>query len=159
MNGMSENVSRTFSHFDFPRVMSHAIGTPVMTSRRETSRATVNEFLIASSARAISFGRLRTSCIVSHLMSIPSIGGNKINAKKIAIAVKYTPYLTAFLDESLSQNSLSLGLCNCFSADSVLQLLLFRFSFVFLTDKFSVEIDVSLPVESHHCRALLTLGL
>ena len=50
-----------------------------------------------------------------HLIIIPSIGGSKINAKNIATAVKYTPYLTDFFDESLSKVSVILCFSNCFS--------------------------------------------
>jgi hypothetical protein len=96
--------------------MSHAIGIPVTMSKAETNKATVKEFSIALSARAMSCGWFRTCCIVFHLIIIPSIGGNSINAKNIVTAVKYTPYLTDFFDESLSKASVILCLSNCFSA-------------------------------------------
>jgi len=122
MKGMSERVSKTFSHFDFPRVISHAIGIPVTTSRAETSKAIVKEFSMALNARAMSLGCCRISCIAFHLIIIPRIGGNNINAKNTITAVKYTPTFNAGFDESLSKTSVILVLDNVFRLDFGLQL-------------------------------------
>jgi hypothetical protein len=56
MNGKSANVSRALNHFDFPRVISQAIGIPAKTSNAETSSAIANEFATALSVRPISCG-------------------------------------------------------------------------------------------------------
>jgi len=52
--------------------------------------------------------------MVDHLIIIPSIGGSNIMAKKMITPAKYTPYLTAFFDESISNVSMILCLDNCF---------------------------------------------
>lgn len=44
MKGMSARVSRTFSHLDFPREISHARGSPVIMSNNETRMAIMKEF-------------------------------------------------------------------------------------------------------------------
>ena len=56
MKGMSERVSKTLSHFDFPRVIIHAIGTPATTSMNETKKATAKDAAIALKASDMSFG-------------------------------------------------------------------------------------------------------
>lgn len=88
MNGMSDTVSKTFSHFDFPRVINQAIGTPVATSNADTNKAIMKEFSTALRARDIRAGWFRTCCIVFHLIIIPRIGGSNINAKNSITAVK-----------------------------------------------------------------------
>jgi hypothetical protein len=43
---------------------------------------------------------LNACCIVSNFVKIPIIGGRRINARNITIAVKYVAYLGAFFDDS-----------------------------------------------------------
>jgi len=112
MNGISDNVSSTFIHFDFLRAISQAIGIPATKSMVATKRATAKEFWIAVSARDIRLDWLRTCCIVSHLITIPKIGGRKMRPRKIATATKYTPYLTLFFEERTSKISTIFGLGN-----------------------------------------------
>jgi len=120
MNGMSDSVSSTFSHLDSPRLINQAMGTPVIKSRAETSRAIMKEFAIAVSICETSAGSLRTCGIVLHLIIIPRIGGIKISARNITTAAKYTPYLTLFVDESLSIASVILELGNSFQSEFLL---------------------------------------
>ncbi len=108
MKGKSANVSRTLSHLDFPRVMSHAIGIPARTSSAETSSAIVKEFAIAVSARPMSTGWSRTCPIVSHFIAMPSMGGIKISTRKSITAVMYITYLAGFFEESTFRASVIL---------------------------------------------------
>lgn len=88
MNGMSDKASRMFSHLDFPRVISHAIGTPAIMSNADTSKAIMNEFVIAISARSMSTGWLKICCMALNLVKIPIMGGSRIRARKIIIAAR-----------------------------------------------------------------------
>ena len=88
INGMSAKVSRMLSHLDFPRVISHANGTPATTSNKETTRAIMNEFVTAISERFMSEGWSKTVCIMSNFVKIPMIGGSRIRARKIIIAAR-----------------------------------------------------------------------
>ena len=86
MKGMSAKVSRMFSHLDFPRVISHAIGTPAITSKAETAKAMMKEFVMATNARSMSDGWSKICDMVSIFVKIPSMGGSRINARKMIIA-------------------------------------------------------------------------
>jgi hypothetical protein len=99
-----------FSHLDFPRVMSHANGTPATTSNKETSKAIMKEFVTAMRERFMSDGWLKTVCMVSNLVKIPMIGGSKIKARKIMIAARYMVYFNGFFDDSAFRVSLILRL-------------------------------------------------
>ncbi len=100
---MSDSVSRTVSHFDLLRAISHAIGIPAMRSTVETNRAIQKLFATALRARFMSDGSSRTTWITPNLRTIPRMGGRRIRAKNRAIATKYTAYLRGFFDDALSE--------------------------------------------------------
>ena len=54
--GRSANVSRTVSHLDFPRAISHANGTPARRSKAATIKPILKELEIAPKAVFISAG-------------------------------------------------------------------------------------------------------
>ena len=85
MKGMSESVSSTFSHFDFPRVIIQAMGIPAIISMNETRKATAKDAAIAFEAAEMSSGWFNTSCIEPHFITMPKIGGSRINAKNTII--------------------------------------------------------------------------
>jgi hypothetical protein len=105
---MSANVSSTLNHFDLPRAMSHAAGTPAIISNVETNNATVNEFTIAVSALPMICPSSKTCRMAPHLRMIPIIGGSSIKVKNVITAVKYTVYFMALRDDSLSKASATL---------------------------------------------------
>lgn len=72
----------------------------------------MKEFAMAVSACDANCGWFKTCCMVPHLIIIPRMGGIKISAKNIITAVKYTPYLAAFTDDSLSIVFMILALDN-----------------------------------------------
>ena len=57
--GISAKVSRTLSHLDLPRVISHAKGTPARKSKAATIKAIIKEFEIAFKAVFINAGLIQ----------------------------------------------------------------------------------------------------
>lgn len=96
MKGISANVSRTLSHRDFPRVITHASGKPASRSRAETIRAIINELNIAPKARLTSSGWSRMFWMVLNFVKIPITGGIRIRAKNMMTAERYTVYFSGF---------------------------------------------------------------
>jgi len=79
-------VSRTLSHLDFPRVISHAKGTPARRSKAATIKPMLKELEIAPKAVLVKAGWFMTFWMLGIFIKIPIIGGIRINAKKIMIA-------------------------------------------------------------------------
>lgn len=112
MNGISEKVSRTFNHFDLPRVIIHAIGIPATRSMNETKKATANDMAIAFKASDKRFDWFRTSPIEFHFIIMPKIGGSRMSMKNMMMDKRYIEFFIAMFDESLSNVSVILGLPN-----------------------------------------------
>lgn len=92
-----------FSHFDFPRLIIHAMGTPATISMKEMEKATANDAEIAFIASDMRSGWFNTSTIRFDLMIMPKIGGRRIRAKNMIIEIMYIVFLIAFLDDNLSK--------------------------------------------------------
>jgi hypothetical protein len=88
MKGMFTIVSKKLSNRGLlPRTISHAIGKPSSRSIIETTKAKMNEFIIAVFALPSKTGSWRMLPTVPPWERIPRIGGRSMRKKKKMIAI------------------------------------------------------------------------